>query len=79
MVELWGTNMFKGGTRRKRGRRQRGGANLPYTVVLNAGGTRRNRGRRQKGGVGTKWILPAGGRTRRNRGRRQRGGIEIMP
>ena len=28
MVELWGTNMFKGGTRRKRGRRQRGGIEI---------------------------------------------------
>ncbi len=47
MVELWGSDGFvHGGTRRKRGRSQRGGFNYLNST---AGGTRRKRGRRQRG------------------------------
>jgi hypothetical protein len=75
MVEF-GSYMLNGGTRRKRGRRQRGGF---YFYNPTEGGTRRNRGRRQRGGVN---LLPyvelnAGG-TRRKRGRRQRGGTQVI-
>jgi hypothetical protein len=50
MVELWGSDGFVyGGTRRKRGRRQRGGLAGLYELGDGNGGTRRNRGRRQRG------------------------------
>ena len=65
MVELWGQNSLNGGTRRKRGRRQRGG--LGYAPLYTQGGSRRNRGRSQRGGG-----------TRRNRGRSQRGGQTLF-
>lgn len=62
-MELWGQTS---GTRRKRGRRQRGGAMREVA----GGRTRRNRGRRQRGGL----VWDGNGGTRRNRGCRQRGG-----
>ena len=72
-----------GGTRRKRGRGQRGGLiawwghgqNAPST----AGGTRRKRGRGQRGGQIQFYPVPvSNGGTRRKRGRGQRGGIMGM-
>ena len=78
MTELWGglTEWGQGGSRRNRGRSQRGG------IKAYDGGSRRNRGRRQRGGYDGGYDEPGvdstkgmtGGRTRRNRGRSQRGG-----
>ncbi len=71
-MELFGQTS---GTRRKRGRRQRGG----FTWVYTQGGTRRKRGCSQRGGMRGPYdpVEPNAGGTRRNRGRRQRGGITI--
>lgn len=69
MVELWGEVPDAGGTRRKRGRSQRGGSNADGLLTSN-GGSRRNRGRRQRGG-GLRWMANDGG-SRRKRGRRGR-------
>lgn len=68
MVELWGKVPDAGGTRRKRGRSQRGGSNADGLLTSN-GGSRRNRGRRQRGGL--QWMANDGG-SRRKRGRRGR-------